>query len=186
MHIVKSLFGACAAVALVFSLGIGDALAAKKKKSRCKDGQPTEMASYKITKGENLDVQIAKPLTDKAGDAKAGLKWMTHRRLGNCIACHEVSKVNALAKPGDLKSLRSYGFHGAIGPTLDGINDRYTEGEIRMILVNPKKAFPDADTIMPAFHHKEGLHRVMKDCKDHVMMSAQQIEDIVAFLRTIK
>jgi len=185
MKITRLLLGAVAAMALVMTAGAGDAIA-KKKKSRCKDGQPTVIASYKVSKGENIDFQISKSLTGKAGDAKKGLKWMVHRRLGNCIACHKVSQVQALAKPDDIKSLRSYGFHGKIGPPLDGLTERYTEGEVRLIVVDAKKAFPDANTIMPSFHHKKGLNRVIKDCKDHVMMSAEQIEDIVAYLMTIK
>ncbi|HDO51256.1 MAG TPA: c-type cytochrome, partial [Rhizobiales bacterium] len=82
--------------------------------------------------------------------------------------------------------LRSYGFHGEIGPPLDGVTDRYTEGEIRLIVVSAKKAFPDAYTIMPSFHKKEGYNRVIKDCQGYAMMSAQQIEDVVAYLMTIK
>lgn len=186
MQFPRLFFGTLTAIALVFTLGVGDAVAQKKKKSKCKDGQPTVAASYKLSKGENIDYMISKPLTDKAGDPKAGLKWMVHRRLGNCIACHKVSQILALAKPDDLKSLKSYGFHGKIGPPLDGITERYTEGEIRLIVVDPKKALPDANTIMPSFHIKDGLHRVIKDCKGHVMMSAQQIEDVVAYLMTIK
>jgi sulfur-oxidizing protein SoxX len=185
MKISRILLGAMAAVALVLTAGAGDAVA-KKKKSKCKDGQPTVMASYKVSKGENIDFQISSSLTGKAGDPKAGLKWMVHRRLGNCIACHKVSKILALAKPDDLKSLKSYGFHGKIGPPLDGLTERYSEGEVRLIVVDAQKAFPDANTIMPAFHKKDGLHRVIKDCQGYVMMSAQQVEDIVAYLMTIK
>ena len=186
MHISRILLGALVAMAFVLTAGAGEAVAQKKKKSKCKDGQPQVVASYKMSKGKNIDFQIAKSLTGKAGDPKAGLKWMVHRRLGNCIACHQVSKIQALAKPDDLKSLASYGFHGKIGPPLDGLTERYTEGEIRLIVVDAKKAFPDADTIMPAFHKKDGYTRVIKDCQGYAMMSAQQVEDIVAYLMTIK
>ena len=186
MQTTRILLGTLTAMALVLTAGIGDAVAQKKKKSKCKDGQPKVVASYKLKKGVNIDYMISKPLTDKPGDPKAGLKWMVHRRLGNCIACHKVSKILSLAKPEDLKSLKSYGFHGKIGPPLDGLTERYTQGEIRLIVVDPKKAFPDADTIMPSFHIKDGLTRVIKDCQDHVMMSAQQVEDVVAYLMTIK
>ena len=187
MQISRIFLGALTAMAFVLTLGVGDAVAQeKKKKARCKDGQPKIVASYKLSKGENIDFQIGKSLTGKAGDPKAGLKWMVHRRLGNCIACHETSKILALAKPDDLASLKSYGFHGNIGPPLDGVTERYTEGEIRLIIVDPKKAFPDANTIMPSFHKKVGFHRVIKDCQGHVMMSAQQVEDIVAYVMTIK
>ena len=57
---------------------------------------------------------------------------MVHRRLGNCIACHQVTKILQRAKDDDLASLRRYGFHGKIAPTLDGVAERYTEAELRM------------------------------------------------------
>lgn len=175
------------AIAVVMTAGSSLALAqAKKKKSKCKDGETTEIASYDLSKGENLDFQIAKPLNGKPGDAKTGLKWMVHRRLGNCIACHEVSKILAKAKPSDLNSLKKYGFHGKIAPTLDGVASRYTEGELRLIVVNPKKAFPDVNTIMPSFHSASDFHAVIGDCKDHAILSADRVEDVVAYLKTLK
>lgn len=182
----KKIIALGAVSVLVLALGSSLALAQAKKKARCKDNQPKVVASYEISKGKNIDFQISKSLTGKPGDPKAGLKWMVHRRLGNCIACHVSSKILALAKPNDLKSQRTYGFHGNIGPPLDGVTERFTEGEIRLIIVDAKKAFPDANTIMPAFHKKDGFHRVIKDCQGHVMMSAQQVEDIVAYVMTIK
>ncbi len=169
------------ALALALTAGSSAALAKKKK---CKDGETTEVASYKLVKGEHLDYQIPKPLNGKGGDPKRGLKWMTHRRQGNCIACHEVKKILALAKPNDLNSLKKYGFHGKIGPSLDGVASRYTEGELRLLVVDPKKAFPD--TIMPAFHKAQGFTRVHKDCVGHVILSADRVEDVVAYLKTLK
>lgn len=157
---------------------------AKKKKSKCKDGESETVANYTPVKGVNLDWMIKASLTGKPGDAKTGLKWMTHRRLGNCIACHEVTKIKELAKEGDSNSLKSYGFHGEIAPTLDGVADRYTEGELRMLVVDPKKIFPD--TIMPAFHRNTGLNRVTGDCKGLAILSAERVEDVVAYLKTLK
>ena len=186
MQFSRMVLGTVTAVALVLALGAGDAVAKKKKKSKCKDGQPTVMASYKITKGENLDVQIASSLTGKPGDPKAGLKWMVHRRLGNCIACHAVSKISALGKPEDLNSQKKYSFHGAVGPTLDGVADRYSEGELRLIVVDIKKALPDANSIMPSFHRADGFTRVHKDCVGQVVLSAERVEDVVAYLKTLK
>lgn len=174
--------------ALVLALGVtSPALAQqKKKKEKCKDGEVAQVASYKISKGENLPAAINQSLTGKPGDPKKGLKWMTHRRLGNCIACHEVQKILALADPNDVKSLSRYGFHGKIAPPLDGVADRYTEGELRMIVVDPKKAFPDANTIMPSFHRNTGFNRVHKDCVGYVILSAERVEDVVAYLKTLK
>lgn len=160
--------------------------APKKKKSRCKDGQTAEVAKYKLTKGTNLKYQIAKSLTGKPGDPDKGVSLMVHRRLGNCIACHESKQILKKVKAGDNASLAKYGFHGKIAPPLDGAADRYTEGELRLIVVDAHKAFPDADTIMPSFHKTEGLHRVIGDCKGIAMLSPAQVEDIVAFLKTTK
>jgi sulfur-oxidizing protein SoxX len=182
MRIASLMVGTLSAAALVLTLGVSEGFA----KSKCTDGQTDAVASYKITKGKNIAKAINASLTGKPGDPKNGLKVMVHRRLGNCIACHTVSKIQALAKPDNLKSLKSYGFHGAIGPSLDGLTERYTEGEIRLIVVDPKQAFPDADTIMPAFQKNAGLSNVHKDCKGIAMLSPQQVEDVVAYLMTLK
>ena len=201
MDLTRKLFGAGLVAAMALAVGAPPTFAqdkkpmaekaapakpAKKKKSKCKDGETEKVASYKVSKGENLDVAINASLTGKPGDPKTGVKWMTHRRLGNCIACHEVSALLAKAKPGDLDSLKKYGFHGKIAPTLDGVASRYTEGELRMIVVNAKKAFPDADSIMPTFHENSGFHGVIGDCKGLAILSAERVEDVVAFLKTLK
>ena len=168
-------------LALAVTLGATASLAKK-----CKDGETDKIAKYELSKGENLDQAINASLTGAAGDAKKGLKWMTHRRLGNCIACHEVKQISDLAKPDDLKSLKSYGFHGAVGPALDGVAGRFTEGELRLIIVDIKKAMPDANSIMPSFHRAEGFNRVHKDCVGQAVLSAERVEDVVAYLKTLK
>ena len=172
-------------ITLAVTLG-ATASFAQKKKAKCKDGETDQIAKYKLSKGENLDQAINASLTGKAGDPKKGLKWMTHRRLGNCIACHAVSKIAALGKPEDLSSQKKYSFHGAVGPTLDGVADRYSEGELRLIIVDIKKALPDANSIMPSFHRADGFTRVHKDCVGHVVLSAERVEDVVAYLKTLK
>lgn len=167
--------------------------AAPKAKDRCQDGEPSEVASYKTSKGETLEKAINEPLDGKTGDADKGLGWMAHRRLGNCLACHKISKVLAMAEKtpniqvttlDGKKSSMPLGIHGEIGPPLDGVAERYTEGELRMLVVNPKTAFPD--TIMPAFHKNSGFTRVHPDCQGLAILNAQQVEDVVAFLETLK
>lgn len=169
------------------------AAAKPKPKDRCKDGEQAAVASYKVSKGKNLPASINKPLTAEAGNADRGLGWMAHRRLGNCLACHSIEKVEELAKKKsqievtDLNGKTSkmpLGTHGHIGPSLDGVADRYTEGELRMLVVNPKKNFPD--TMMPAFHKNDGFTTVHPDCKGLTILSAAQVEDVVAFLKTLK
>lgn len=186
MTLITRILSLGAVFALVLVLGASLALAQAKKKSKCKDGEPDVVASYTLSKGENIDFQIKASLTGKPGNAKNGLKMMVHRRLGNCIACHTVAKIMSNAKPDDLASLQKYGFHGKIAPPLDGVADRYTTGELRLIVVNPKKAFPDADTIMPAFHVKDGFTRVHKDCVNRAILTAARVEDVVAYLKTLK
>ncbi|MEQ8227535.1 MAG: sulfur oxidation c-type cytochrome SoxX [Rhodospirillales bacterium] len=116
--------------------------------------------------------EMKEPLTDKAGDAAAGKKIFSNRKQGNCLACHALSKMPE--QP----------FHGQIAPPLDGVADRYSIAEIRLQVVNPKAINPD--TIMPAFYRKDGLHRVLKKFDGKTILSAQQVEDLLAYLATLK
>jgi sulfur-oxidizing protein SoxX len=116
---------------------------------------------------------IPKSLTGKPGDPKEGLKTVTGRRLGNCLACHQIS------------SLQSEDFHGEIGPPLDGVGSRWDEAKLRMIIVNPKTVFTE-ETVMPAFHRTEGLNRVREQFAGKPILTAQQVEDVVAYLSTLK
>ena len=123
---------------------------------------------------------INKSLTGKAGDKAAGEKVMVNKKKGNCIACHVITKLKAKAA----KKPKKYSQMGLIAPPLDGAADRYTEGELRMLLVNAKAAFPD--TIMPGFYRNSDLTRVMGKFKGKTVISAQEVEDILAFLVTLK
>jgi len=113
------------------------------------------------------------PLTDKAGDAAAGRQIFANRKLGNCLACHTVTSL-----------LDEEQFHGEVGPPLDGVADTYSVGEIRARIVNPKTELPD--TIMPSFYRVGGTNRPHKKFKGQTILSAQQVEDIVAYLQTLK
>ena len=119
------------------------------------------------------DGAVKQSLTGQPGDPAKGREWVAGRKLGNCLACHQIS---------DLKDLP---FHGEIGPPLDGVADRYSEEELRAIIVNPKKVFGD-ETIMPAFYRTSGLNRVMKKFQGKPILTAQQVEDVIAYLRTLK
>jgi sulfur-oxidizing protein SoxX len=114
---------------------------------------------------------IPEPLTDQAGDAERGRRVVLDREGGDCIICH--------AMP-----LPQRQFHGTIGPPLDGVGDRYTAGELRLRLVDPKVFNPA--TIMPAYYRVEGLHRVLERYRAKPLLTAQQVEDVVAYLLTLK
>jgi sulfur-oxidizing protein SoxX len=75
-------------------------------------------------------------------------------------------------------------FHGNIGPDLKGISSRYSEGELRLRIVNPKVL--NSETIMPAFYKADGFNRVMKKFVGKTIITAQEVEDIVAYLMTLK
>lgn len=124
-------------------------------------------ADYKI-----VDGGIPASLTGAPGDAAEGEKVVLNRKLGNCIACHQVTR------------LERHPFHGEVGPTLDGVADRYSEAQLRLILVDAKKVFDG--TIMPAFYRSDGLNRVMKSFSGKSILSAKNVEDVVAYLQTFK
>jgi sulfur-oxidizing protein SoxX len=185
----------CVAASALF-LGLtseGFAEHEKKKKVRkvrssaaCSAGSTTALARYKVEKGEALPAAIPKPLTKKAGDAERGFEVAVHPGKGNCLACHHIAKVLSKAEENDEKSVKLYGNHGEIGPPLNGVGARYTKAELRMIVVDPRKAFPDAKTVMPAYHARAVNKDVIRACRGRVMLPAQSVEDIVTFLEELK
>ncbi len=127
-----------------------------------------ETVKYEIVDGEAINAS----LTGQAGDAANGKKVFLNRKKGNCLACHVVS------------SLSDQPFHGQVGPPLDGVADRMSAGEMRLRVVNPKVT--NEDTIMPAFYRTEGLERVLKNFQGKPILSAQEVEDVLAYLETMK
>lgn len=115
-------------------------------------------------------------LSGVAGDPAAGAEVMSSRALGNCVACHEVSSLSAA-------------FQGNVGPSLDGVGDRWSEAELRGIVANAKLTFDG--TIMPAFFKNDGYIRpgnafTGKAGTDLTpLLTAQQVEDVVAYLLTL-
>ncbi len=115
---------------------------------------------------------VAQSLTGVAGDPAAGREIFANRKLGNCLACH----VNA--------DLNEQLFHGEVGPPLDGVADRWEEAQLRGILVNSKNTFEG--TIMPAFYRTDGFNRVLEKFQGKTILTAQQVEDVLAYLMTLK
>ncbi len=113
---------------------------------------------------------IAQPLTAQAGDPARGAKVMVDRDLGNCLACHAAA-VDAE-------------FFGTTGPSLVGVGARLTPAQLRLRVVDPKRINPA--TMMPAYFRTESLHRVLPEFVGKTILSAQQVEDVVAFLATQK
>jgi sulfur-oxidizing protein SoxX len=129
-------------------------------------------AASSLVKFEIKDGAIAASLTGKSGDAQKGRQVVINRLQGNCLACHEIT------------ALKSEPYHGNTGPTLDGVAERLTPAQMRLRLVDPTKVNPD--TMMPPFYRTEGLNRVMTRFQGKTILTADQIEDVIAFLETLK
>lgn len=133
--------------------------------------QAQQAQTFEPIKLAVVDGAIPKPLTDKPGDPAAGRKAVIGRALGNCLACHQMS------------ALKDEDFHGEFGPPLDGVAQRYNEGQLRLLIANPKLMFPE--TTMPAFYRNDGFTRVRGPFIGKPILTAQQVEDVVAYLKTL-
>ena len=130
--------------------------------------EPTAPGNIKF--GENGEVELA--LTGVAGDAASGRKLFMNRKKGNCLACHVNTEMSEQT------------FHGEVGPELDGVADRYETEALRGILVNSKMMFEG--TIMPAFYKDAGYNRTLKKFIGKTILEAQEVEDVLAYLLTLK
>lgn len=125
------------------------------------------------------DGSLAAPLTDTAGNAEEGAKIYADRATGNCVACH------AIAARTDAD------FQGNIGPALDGAADRWSTEQLRGIVADAKHTFPDS--MMPSFFKTSGYVRPGDAFTGKAgaeplppLLSGQQVEDVVAYLATLK
>lgn len=119
------------------------------------------------------DGEVARSLTGDAGDPENGRKVFANRKQGNCLACH----MN--------KDLSEQPFHGEVGPSLDGVADRWEEQELRAILVDSKIALSE-ETIMPSFYRLKNGARTMDKFDGKTILTAEQVEDVLAYLKTLK
>jgi sulfur-oxidizing protein SoxX len=114
---------------------------------------------------------ILESLTGARGDPARGRAIVTNRQLGLCLLCHS----------GPFPEER---FQGNLATDLKGAGSRWSEGQLRLRLVDPARL--NAATIMPAYHRTEGLVRVGPAWQGKPVLTAEQIEDVVAFLTTLK
>lgn len=119
------------------------------------------------------DGAVSASLTGAAGDPAAGRKVVSDRKLGNCLACHAISDQSEQL------------FHGEVGPSLDGVADRWSEAELRGIVVNSKASLSD-ETVMPGFYSLDVGKNVRKDLVGKTILTAEEVEDVVAYLSTLK
>jgi sulfur-oxidizing protein SoxX len=118
-----------------------------------------------------VDAAIPVSLTGAAGDAARGRAIVLDRRLGACLLCHT----------GPFPEEK---FQGTLAPDLSRTGSRWSEGELRLRLVDATRL--NSDTIMPAYYRVDGLTRVGERWRGKPILTAEQIEDVVAFLMTLR
>jgi len=118
-----------------------------------------------------VDDAIPASLTGAAGDPGRGRAIILDRRLGACLLCHT----------GPFPEEK---FQGTLAPDLSGAGSRWSEGQLRLRIVDATRL--DPDTIMPPYYRVDGLTRVGERWRGKPILSAEQIEDVVAFLLTLR
>jgi sulfur-oxidizing protein SoxX len=122
--------------------------------------------SYQVSDGA-----IPQPLTEQPGVPARGKAIVLDPTRGNCLICHPMPIEEAE-------------FHGDVGPDLAGIGSPYRAGELRLRVVDAKRLNPGS--VMPAYHRTEGLYRVLKEYRGEPILTAQEVEDVVAYLVTLQ
>jgi len=114
---------------------------------------------------------IPAALEGLVGDATRGRALVASRQLGLCLLCHA----------GPIPEER---FQGNLAPDLAGAGQRWTTAQLRLRLVDPRRLNPDS--IMPAYYRSTGLTRVGRNWEGKPILDAQQLEDVVAYLATLR
>lgn len=150
-------------IAAVLALAAGISLGASAYAAEQSAAEP--LGSYAI-----VDDAIPEPLTGTRGDPARGRAIVTNRQ-NTCLLCHS----------GPFPEEK---FQGNLSPDLTGTGARWSEGQIRLRLVDARHLNPD--TIMPSYYRVEGLVRVAPAFRGKPILTAEQIEDVVAFLVTLR
>jgi L-cysteine S-thiosulfotransferase len=114
---------------------------------------------------------VPQSLTGVPGDPERGRAIVANRQVGLCLLCHS----------GPFPEER---FQGTLAPDLKGTGTRATAGQLRLRIVDASKLKPD--TIMPPYYRIDGLERVAPAFKGKPVLTAEQIEDVVAYLVTLR
>ena len=113
---------------------------------------------------------IRAPLAAVPGDAARG-REIVMSRDSNCLLCHAVPEAGARAM-------------GNLAPPLGGVGARLGEGQLRLRIVDSMRLNPQ--TIMPSYYRVDGLNRVAAAWRGKPVLTAQQVEDTVAYLLTLR
>ena len=128
---------------------------------------PDDYCRWEVT-----EYAIEKPLCGLSGDVERGKQIATDAYKGNCLACHQLP----------VEGIEAY---GNIGPALHGLASRMTVPQIRLRVVDTRHVNPMS--IMPGFYRDPRLiNRPANAYRGKTFLSAQQVEDIIAYLATLK
>lgn len=115
--------------------------------------------------------EIPQSLTGAPGDVTRGRAVVLSRQTGLCLLCHS----------GPFPEER---FQGDLAPDMRGAGARWSEGQLRLRIVDASRLNPS--TIMPIYYRTEGFTRVAPAWRGKPILGAEQIEDVVAFLQTLR
>lgn len=118
-----------------------------------------------------VDDGIPEPLAASTGDAARGLRLLVARDAANCVLCHAIPDA-------------AVRFAGDVGPSLAGVGARLTIPQLRLRVADNLRVHPA--TIMPSYHRNDGLARVASAYRGKPILSATEIEDVVAYLATLR
>lgn len=122
---------------------------------------------FALDKKNLLAVKIKE---DLQGDMKRGKKIFISRRV-NCLSCHKAPIVEEK-------------FQGNFGPSLGGVGSRYNKEELRLRVIDSKSINPDS--IMPSYFRKIKFERTPAEFLNRTILSAQEVEDLVEYLYSLK
>ncbi len=131
------------------------------------------LAGLALSSAVSAAPTMEQPLTDQPGDPARGKAVAVNSDMGNCIICHHIPVAEV-----------PEGAFGDIGPDLAGVGSRLSEPELRQRIVDAKQINPES--MMPSYFLKDGLTRVQAQYAGKTILTAQQVEDLVAYLMTLK
>lgn len=134
--------------------------------SPVRPAEPPSTVSYVVVADA-----VPEPLAGKLGDAAQGRRVVLDRETGNCLICHKVPEPQER-------------FQGELGPDLAGIGTRLSAGQLRLRIIDQSRLNPA--TVMPPYYRTDGLTRVAQRWRGRPVLDAQQVEDVVAYLASLR
>jgi sulfur-oxidizing protein SoxX len=132
----------------------------------CSGGARANVVDYVV-----VEDGIPMALVNTPGDPARGRALVADRYQTMCLLCHQAPIAEAK-------------FQGDISTNLAGVAARWSTAQLRLRIVDARRLNPDS--VMPSYHRVDGLRRVAAGAKDKPILSAQQVEDVVAYLGTLK